>query len=373
MSLNRRQFLTTLAGLGLMPFAALGRPADAKHPIGFISARGDHQGRYFLTGLDENAGLRFDVPLPGRGHGMAIHPVHEHAIAFARRPGQFLLVIDMQSGEVLHRLNSAEQRHFFGHGVFTPDGRWLFTTENDLNKDRGVIGVRDATDGYRQVAELPSHGIGPHELKLTADGRTLVIANGGILTRPETGRSKLNLDTMSPSLAYVDSDDGKLLAEHKLPKALHQNSIRHIAINADDTVCIGLQYQGEAYEQPLLVGMHRPGEEITLLETPVNVLSRMRNYCGSVTVDASGKTFAISSPRGNLVTFWSAEGGGYLGHTDVSDGCGIASAHEAGEFFISSGMGRIVRYRLGDQSKTPLAEASGIAARWDNHMLGLGA
>ena len=367
--MNRRQFLTTLAGLGLLPYA--GQASGARHDIRFLSARADHQGHYFLTALDDKGQARFDVPLPGRGHGMAVHPVQDHAVAFARRPGQFLLVINMHSGEILHRLNSAEQRHFFGHGVFSTDGRWLFTTENDLDRDQGVIGVRDAADGYRQVGELPSYGIGPHELKLAADGRTLVIANGGILTRPETGRSKLNLDTMSPSLVYVDSHSGKLLAEHKLPKELHRNSIRHLAINADDTVCIGLQYQGQSYEQPLLVGMHRPGQEITLLQTPPEILGRMRNYCGSVSVDASGKVFAVSSPRGNLVTFWSSGDEGYLGHTELTDGCGVATGKAAGEFLISSGMGRIVRYRVSDKQQTPLAGADAVAARWDNHMLGL--
>ena len=36
-------------------------------------------------------------------------------------------------------------------------------------------------------------------------GRMLAIANGGIETNPDFGRTKLNLDHMEPSLVLVDN------------------------------------------------------------------------------------------------------------------------------------------------------------------------
>jgi len=368
MTLNRRSFLLGISCLGLTSPLLWAR-ANSQAPVRFYSARADHRGRYYLTALDASGRLLLDVPLPGRGHGLAVHPLRKEVAVFARRPGRFLMVIDIDSGRVVHQVESAVDRHFFGHGVFSRDGRWLYTTENDLGNDRGVIGVRDTEDGYRLVAELPSHGIGPHELKLTRNGRMLVVANGGILTRPETGRTKLNLDSMSPSLAYIDPESGNLRDELKLPKHLHKNSIRHLAINDDDTICIGMQFQGSSQERPPLVGLQRPGEAIRLLAAPAQVLDRMHNYCGSVTVDSTGQVFAISSPRGNLVTFWSAKEGAYLGHTDVTDGCGIAATGQAGEYFISSGKGEIIRYRMNDKSAKPLDGEAVPSARWDNHMI----
>ena len=53
-----------------------------------------------------------------------------------------------------------------------------------------MIGVRDALDGYRQIGELPSFGIGPHEATLMPDGKTLAIAKAGCApTRTTTGSS----------------------------------------------------------------------------------------------------------------------------------------------------------------------------------------
>ena len=53
---------------------------------------------------------------------------------------------------------------------------------------------------------MPSGGIGPHEILRLPGARLLAIANGGIHTRPDTGREKLNLDTMRPNLTLMDED-----------------------------------------------------------------------------------------------------------------------------------------------------------------------
>ena len=70
---------------------------------------------------------------------------------------------------------SKSDRHFFGHGVFSAAGRPLYATENDYERAAGVIGVRDATDSYRQIGEFPAHGMEPHDIALLSDGRTMVM------------------------------------------------------------------------------------------------------------------------------------------------------------------------------------------------------
>lgn len=371
--MNRRQFLYTLAGASLLaPVSSLAgiKSFNKTKNSHYFSARSSRDGRYFISAFDAKGQLKFDTPLPGRGHGIACNPQYNHLAAPARRPGTYLVIIDSKNGEVLHRLESREERHFYGHSIYSPDGRWLYTTENDLNNNRGVIGVRDVNNGYKQMAELKAYGIGPHELNLLSDGQTLVVANGGILTRPETGRSKLNLDTMSPSLTYIDTMSGKLLEQHTLPKTLHKNSIRHFAVNQYDQVCFAMQYQGNANDLPQLIGLHQRGQNIQLLETPKATLKQMRNYCGSVCADASGNWFAVSSPKGNLITFWSAPDGQYVGSIDVNDGCGIASSQENGEFLLSSGIGDVYRYRVGSRQLNSLVELPSLNGHWDNHMTG---
>ncbi len=113
-------------------------------------------------------------------------------------------------------------RHFYGHGVFSRDGRLLYATEHDNETRAGLIGVYNATGGYKRIGEMPTYGIGPHEVILLSDGKTLAVANGGIETHIETGREKLNLSSMQPSLAFIDSTNGRLISQHKQSAELAQ-------------------------------------------------------------------------------------------------------------------------------------------------------
>jgi hypothetical protein len=143
-----------------------------------------------------------------------------------RRPGSFALAFDIHDRREPVLFTTPANRHFYGHGVFSRDGRLLYATEHDNETRQGLIGVYNATAGFKRIGEMPTYGIGPHEVILLADGKTLAVANGGIETHIETGREKLNLDSMQPSLAFVDSTSGALIAQHKQSSELHKLSIR---------------------------------------------------------------------------------------------------------------------------------------------------
>ena len=89
------------------------------------------------------------------------------------------------------------------------------------------------------------------------DGETLIIANGGIKTE-QASREELNLDTMHPSLAYLNRHDGTLL-EQIIPEH-NQMSVRHLAMHDDGTVMIGIQFQGERHINVPLVLTHKRGD-----------------------------------------------------------------------------------------------------------------
>ena len=207
--MKRRTFLLALTSVGLNPLS-LTQASSQPDRLRFLSVRADHQHRYAFCGLDGGGGRCFDLPLPGRAHGMAVHPDGDLAMVIARRPGTFLQPVDLRQGRLLKPLGCAPQRHLYGHALYSPDGHWLYTTENDYEAGRGVIVVRNARQDYRVVDEFHSGGIGPHELRLLSDGNTLVVANGGIRTHPDFDRTPLNLESMQPSLAYLDRHHGQL-------------------------------------------------------------------------------------------------------------------------------------------------------------------
>jgi uncharacterized protein len=362
---SRRAFLSSVAG-GLL--VALGfRAAAARGSAGplYVGCRADDAERYFTTGFGADGHVVFDVPLPGRGHGAAFRPRVPHRVVFARRPGTFAVVIDIDRGEALRRIDATSGRHFYGHGAFSPDGRYLFTTENDFEAGRGMVGIRDAEDGYQQIGEFASQGIGPHELVLMPDGGTLAVANGGIRTHPDNDRAILNLDTMQPSLAYLDLASGRLQDAFGLAPRLHQLSIRHLTVNADGLVAMAMQYEGSKRDRVPLVGVH-DGGDIQLMEAPPAIERRMRHYAGSIAFDRGGRLLAVSSPRGNLITFWDARTGCLIDQAEIADGCGVAPAEAPDAFVITGGRGDVVTIKAGQGGRAPINVAGQTA--WDNHL-----
>lgn len=358
MATDRRLLLKAAAalaiGIPLRVFAGHGTQR-------LLSCRSNTAGEHFATLFDSTGRVISNPRLPARGHGFAVSHDRRSAVVFARRPGEFMQLLSLPEGRPAATLHAAPGRHFYGHGVFSVDDRLLYATENDYATGNGRIGVYDTTDGYRRIGELDSLGIGPHELRLLSDGRTLVVANGGIRTHPDTPRAKLNLDTMRASLTFLDAADGRLRAQYPTPLQWQRLSIRHIDIAADDRVALVMQYEGPRSDRPPLVALARRDAAVQWLEAPPEVQRRMRNYCGSVAFYADGSGFAVSSPRGGLVTCWSADGR-FVDAFDQDDVCGLAASGD--ELWCSDGRGRLSVGRIGDSRRAQSFDDS----HWDNHL-----
>lgn len=360
---NRRSFLTSLLACGAAPglgWAAAGSPA-------YLAAAGEADGSFALYGLAEDGTDTFRVPLAARGHAGAAHPTRAEAVAFARRPGLFALVIDCVTGRLLHQLTPPADRHFNGHGGFALGGAVLFTCEQDAASSAGVVGVWDAAAGYVRVGEFPSQGIGPHELLVMPDGRSLAVANGGIATDP-TDRTKLNLATMRPNLSYLGFD-GALLEQVELDPELWPSSIRHLAVRPDGLVGFAMQWEGEADPAPALLGLHQRGQSPVLAAAPPADQAALLGYAGSIAFSPDGNEVAITGPRGGRLHRFSAakaDLGAFLGAASRSDVCGLAP--HPGGFLASDGLGGLIAIAAGTGTPRPLARAN---RAWDNHLVSL--
>ena len=363
---TKRRFLK-MAGAGLAaPLLSTGLPAMATDVwarelgVSMLSAANDEENRTFLIGLSEDGTKLFQIPIPSRGHAAAIHPRRAEAVAFARRPGTFALVVDCKDGKEVARLQSPEGRHFYGHGAFSADGSRLYTTENAYDLPEGMIGVWDANAGYERLGEFRSGGIGPHEILRLSDG-TFAIANGGIQTHPDYVRSKLNLHKMRPNLAIL-SAEGKVLEQVEPPKKWHKNSIRHIATSSEDQIFIALQWQGSPLAQVPLAASYRRGGELVFHDHPD--MLRLKNYGGSVAVNRDQSEFAITSPKGDSVLFFDCKDGTPKGGHSLIDATGA----------IPFGKGFAISFKDGLAMGTSEAIRllpSDLDLVWDNHLVAI--
>ncbi len=253
------------------------------------------------------------MEVPTRAHGVWTDATG-HLVAVARRPGDWLLRWrgpgSRAQWEWLPPL-----RAFNGHALASPDGRWLWTAETDLDSGAGLLGVRDA----RSLAlhdEWPTHGLDPHHLlwdRLVP--QQLFVANGGIATRPETGRVKHELARMDSSLVRLDAGSGRLLGQWRLPD--RRLSLRHLAWSG---ARLGIALQAEhddaavRAESPVLAvwegGSLRAGE----LPQP------LAGYGGDIAAADGG--FAVSCPRAGGLA-WFEPDGAWRGFTPLAEACAL--------------------------------------------------
>lgn len=367
MQIDRRSFIAALAAsvAGSMAPAGFAR-ADERL---FVSSTNDAGGMSALTVFSVDGGTVFRTKLPARGHDIAVHPTLPDLAVFARRPGDWTAVVNRRSGAVITVIRSPEHRHYYGHGMYSADGRLLYATENDLTTGQGVLGVYDVARNYARIGEQPTHGVGPHDTGFLPDGKTIVVANGGAKTDPASGREILNKHAMTPSLSLFDATTGDLRHKIDFGPELSGLSMRHLAVAPDGEVVFASQYEGDLDEMPPLVGTLTPDGKTRFLEIPDRDLASLNSYLGAVQLDRSGRLIAATSPRGGFIVFWDRESGRYLGRAPLPDVCGVAAAPEKdGLFVVSSGNSGV---RMADATRHDVAHVGGsdlYKFMWDNHI-----
>ena len=352
---GRRQFLAGVLATGLAPSPTW---ADAGSPA-FLSAAAKPDGTYVLCGINQNLEVVFQIKLPSRGHAAVAHPTQPEAVAFARRPGTFALIIDCIDGAPKTIINAPSGRHFNGHGMYSLGAEFLFTTENDYDAGRGCIGVWDVKAGYVRIDEFDSGGIGPHDIKRLPNSDILVIANGGIDTHPDSGRIKLNIPTMWPNLTYFEH--GLVIEKVTLRPEMHKNSIRHLSVNQMGAIAFGVQVQSDDTISSL-AGLHSRGQEINLLEAPSDEIRKLKGYIGSITFSRDGQEIAVTSPIGGVIHVYDTAKKKLKSLTEIPDVCGIV-ANDFG-YLITSGTGDLIKL-----SKNRVRMKARSTLRWDNHII----
>lgn len=388
--MNRRSFIKQLSGVAgvsstsIMGFSlsACNLSSSLSTPL-FLSSSADSAGGYHIGAYDLHGRSSIDINIPERAHGMTVNPFHaDEAIFFSRRPGSLLHRVSFSNPDQIQTIAATENRHFYGHGCFSADGNWLYTTENDFENGVGAIGVRDAKT-LELHHEFPSYGIGPHELRLMPDGQTLVVANGGLLTHPDTPREVLNVDSMRPSLVYIDLKTGGLLGEYRLPD--HQLSIRHIDVNANGLVAVTTQYQGSNFEQLPLLASHSGEDQLSFFEKSAYPWLGLQNYCGSVSFAKStnpninNDIAAVTSPRGGRIALLDFRKQEEVASFRAADVCGVGYSDVLSSFILSSGRGlmyqvdmtavKLSAKKLNVEYEVSTSKGGESKLHWDNHLL----
>ena len=360
--LSRRGFL---AGLSLLPWLPADIQAANKPSLKegfFINGHHNNAGKFYISGINSNGSEKFRLALPEMPHGFAPHPNNDLLVILPGLTGTKLNVINSKTAKKVAETRIRKDRHFNGHAVFSPDGKWLFTTENIIDSSEGVIGVYE-TKNFSFVRELPAYGLGPHGIDILSDGTTLVIASGGLRTRLDSGKYYFDLNSMRSSVNYIDANSGKLLNRIDMP--VHRLSIRQAIVFDNDKTLVVCQYKGRR-EMPYLVGIQQGGGAIEMLPIDEDSLWLMNGYVGHVTI--AGNIAAVSSPRGKGMGFWDLKQKTFMGSVKINDVSGVQPIKGYNDFIASANTGELYHINAKKLTAT-LLNNMGDDVKWTNHMI----
>jgi hypothetical protein len=301
------------------------------------------------------------IATPMLGHSVVGNPVQRERVAvLGQRPDKRSCIVDLVAGALVRAFEASPGRHFYGHGAFSADGRILYTTENADDSGLGYVVARDAAT-LAPLGELQSHGMAPHELAFSADGKTAIVANGGAVSL----EGEYAEDALAPpSLCYVEVQSGKLLERLTLQDPLL--SIRHLTLTPQGEVVIALKRYPETVPCPTLA-FHRPGQALAVWQTEAGPTARMGSLALSVAVDREGRMAAATHPNSDAVTLWSVRDGKLLASTKVDDPEGIVALPN-GELLVTSRVGTLTRLIQPTLAASPLELAPALnwkhALRW---------
>jgi uncharacterized protein len=242
------------------------------------------------------------------GHGVAVDPARPWEAAVFEKKGPGACRVDLRDGTLLEPIRTASNRHFYGHGAYSADGSLLYATESVLDDgQRGVLVVRDART-LAELGEVPTYGTAPHDCHLLADGKTMLVANGG----GRIGQGAL------PSVSYVDVASEALVDRVEL---VHERfNAGHVAITAaGDLAVVSAPREGlpDLHRQLGAVTLVKKGVPALTIERPQTVTERMLGEALSVAIHEPSGVVVATHPDGNMVSLWHMPDASLAGRLDA--------------------------------------------------------
>ncbi len=363
MILSRRQIIQAMVACSASSLAwSRGNVASSET---YLVAAWEHEARYSLGILHVNRdkwSVVSSVELPTRPHGFLCE-ADGTVLAVARRPGDWLLRWNWHTGSAQWSWVD-DDRRLNGHVISSQDGRTLLTTETDQSSGRGRLGIRNAAT-LEKIQEFDTHGLDPHQLMILpkALGRcpagSVIVANGGVRTFAETGRSKSVGSPLESSLVALSAKDGSLLGQWRLADPFL--SIRHLAWDATSER-LGIALQSEHPDKdikeaaPVLAVWD--GEKLRSASGQPS----LQGYGGDiVTLPSSG--FAVSCPKANVISLYDATGN----WNSVIHQSGVCALTKHVDGWLAAGNAELTW--TVERTKTPSFRLPSLGYQWDNHWL----
>lgn len=290
--------------------------------------RADGSVTFSLDLLDlDGEGLRV-IELDFLPHGFATMPARPAVAALFEKRGPHACLVELTTGRA-RPIAAGERRAFYGHGVFSPDSRYIYGVEIDTDTHEGLLVIREASTA-RPLAEMKTYGKNPHECLLLSDGATLAITNGG-------GPLGDTSADAAPCVTFVDLESRKLI--ERVPLSDPRINAGHVAVGDDGAIAVvSAPREGlRETEDDGGFSLGRRGAGLPLDKRPA---PRAGAYVGeslSVAIHEPTGTALATHPWGGALSLWRVGDGELLASFDLESPRGVAVTLDGRYFVVSHG------------------------------------
>jgi len=329
--LHRRAFLRAAAGLtgslALRSSHALKAAPTTELVIGACQTKSLETGKLGLAllAIDPMGKQQLEIPLEFHFHGFVPNPkVPARAILFEKH-GPGACEVDLAAGKVLRAITPSADRSFYGHGAYTADGGVLYATETRRD-GTGLITIRDGRT-FALIGELPTFGARPHDCRLIDGGATLVVTNGG---------GKLDDAEPAPSVTYIDLRAQKLI--ERLEFSTSRINAGHLDIGPrGELAIVSAPRRGLPVSEHGGLTIRNADKRFVTVTEPAATTGKMVGEVLSVCIHGASGVVGVTTPDGNLLSFWDMKTRRLLKHVDVDSPRGIALTADERHFVVSCG------------------------------------
>lgn len=231
----------------------------------FASPRIDQKGRVLIGNFAGTELKQFDIPFVS--HQVIQNPHQARQFFAIQKWGANAVAIDSLENRV-RALELPENHHFFGHGVFMPNGQHILITAMDRKSNEGQLFVYD-TNSLKLVEKYRTGGTNPHDIQISKNGKELIIIHAGIPQNERTGLTS-TAKNMNSCISRLSLNSGELLSQDILDETI--KAYGHF-LNFDDNniLCIGLSAAAgqDALTLPACVGHLSNGKITDLMTDPL--------------------------------------------------------------------------------------------------------
>ncbi len=293
-----------------------------------------------LIDLDSLQPKAQTVEMKFLGHGITVDPLKEDHVAVFEKKGRGACFVDLKNRKVVKRISTSDRQHFYGHGAYSVDGSLLYATEARLDERfKGMLVVRDGRT-FKRLGEFPSYGTAPHDCLLLADGKTMVISNGG---------GPIDTDDM-PCVSYVDVASEKLLDKVELTSPRFNTG--HLAMTAKRDLAVvsaPRDGMGRLKEQLGAVSLQPHGQPMRTMTEPAEVVGRMFGEALSVVINTRDGTVVCTHPDGGQLSLWNMYSGEFVrAYRSFQEPRGVSMTLDGKYYVVSHREGNVVCLSLID-------------------------